>query len=227
MISRLALVALALSVTVPVCSSSILQAPLGARLDSGDSSLFTRAWSAVSSGLPRITNTRVLLADAAPALQQPGPSQEGSQHMRASGTKVLRVHPIKGDGRCLFRAIARSLAHVEGRPLTESYETKDADALRKAAMYVICNEKREAFEQAKVIEGDMKTYCRNMNSPNFFGGEPELFVLAEELRRPIAVYVPQGSGFKAIVEYGAKYGSERPRVRILYNGQNHYDALLD
>jgi len=65
MISRLALVALALSVTVPVCSSSILQAPLGARLDSGDSSLFTRAWSAVSSGLPRITNTRVLLADAA------------------------------------------------------------------------------------------------------------------------------------------------------------------
>ena len=97
----------------------------------------------------------------------------------------------------------------------------------QAAMYVICNEKREAFEQAKVIEGDMKTYCRNMNSPNFFGGEPELFVLAEELRRPIAVYVPQAGGFKAIVEYGAKYARERSRIRILYNGQNHYDALLD
>ena len=54
-----------------------------------------------------------------------------------------------------------------------------------------------------------------------------LALLAEELRRPIAVYVPQGSGFKAIVEYGAKYAKERPRVRILYNGQNHYDALLD
>ena len=141
--------------------------------------------------------------------------------------QVLRVHPIKGDGRCLFRAIAQSLAHVESRPLTEQYQTKDADALRKAAMYVICNEKREAFEQAKVIEGDMNTYCRNMNSPNFYGGEPELFVLAEELRRPIAVYVPQGDGFKAIVEYGAKYARERSRVRILYNGQNHYDALLD
>jgi hypothetical protein len=116
---------------------------------------------------------------------------------------------------------------VENRPLTSEFQTKDADALRKAAMYVICNEKREAFEQAKVIEGDMKTYCRNMNSPNFYGGEPELFVLAEELRRPIAVYVPQGAGFKAIVEYGAKYARERSRVRILYNGQNHYDALLD
>lgn len=141
--------------------------------------------------------------------------------------QVLRVHPIKGDGRCMFRAIAQSLAHVEGRPLTTAFQTKDADALRKAAMYVICNEKRDAFEQAKVIEGDMKQYCRNMNSPNFFGGEPELFVLAEELRRPIAVYVPQGGGFKAIVEYGAKYARERPRIRILYNGQNHYDALLD
>jgi hypothetical protein len=141
--------------------------------------------------------------------------------------QVLRVHAIKGDGRCMFRAIAQSLAHVEGRPLTTAFQTKDADALRKAAMYVICNEKRDAFEQAKVIEGDMNQYCRNMNSPNFFGGEPELFVLAEELRRPIAVYVPQGNGFKAIVEYGAKYAKERPRVRILYNGQNHYDALLD
>ena len=42
--------------------------------------------------------------------------------------------------------------------------------MQQAAMYVICNEKRDAFEQAKVIEGDMKTYCKNMNSPNFFGG---------------------------------------------------------
>lgn len=209
-----------------MCTSSILPASLGARLES-ENSLLQRAWTAVASGLPRVTNSRVLLADAAPVLQQAGPSQEGNQHMRAGATNVLRVHPIKGDGRCLFRAIAQSLAHVESRPLTEQYQTKDADALRKAAMYVICNEKREAFEQAKVIEGDMNTYCRNMNSPNFYGGEPELFVLAEELRRPIAVYVPQGDGFKAIVEYGAKYARERSRVRILYNGQNHYDALLD
>eukprot|EP00960_Hanusia_phi_P057187 763487-Hanusia_phi.AAC.1 len=66
-----------------------------------------------------------------------------------------------------------------------------------------------------------------MKSPNFFGGEPELFVLAEELRRPITVYVPQQGGFKAIVQYGAKYSKERPSIRILYNGSNHYDALLD
>jgi hypothetical protein len=70
---QLALAALALSVTLPMCSSSILQAPLGARLESGaaagDASLLSRACSAitsaVSSGLPRVTNSRVLLADAA------------------------------------------------------------------------------------------------------------------------------------------------------------------
>jgi hypothetical protein len=34
-------------------------------------------------------------------------------------------------------------------------------------------------------------------------------------------------GFKAVVEYGTKYLKERTRVRLLYNGHNHYDALLD
>ena len=65
MILRIALAVVALSVTLPVCSSSVVQAPIGARLESQDSSLLTRAWTAVSSGLPRISNTRVLLADAA------------------------------------------------------------------------------------------------------------------------------------------------------------------
>jgi len=34
--------------------------------------------------------------------------------------------------------VARSLAHVENRPITESYETKDADALRKVCLEYTC-----------------------------------------------------------------------------------------
>jgi hypothetical protein len=64
MVSRLALAVLALSVALPVCTSSILPASLGARLES-ENSLLQRAWTAVASGLPRVTNSRVLLADAA------------------------------------------------------------------------------------------------------------------------------------------------------------------
>jgi hypothetical protein len=64
MVPRLALVVLALSVTLPMCTSSILPASLGARLES-ENSLLQLAWSAVSSGLPRLTHSRILLADAA------------------------------------------------------------------------------------------------------------------------------------------------------------------
>ena len=64
MVSRLVLVVLALSVTLPMCTSSILPASLGARLES-ENSLLQLAWSAVSSGLPRLTHSRILLADAA------------------------------------------------------------------------------------------------------------------------------------------------------------------
>jgi hypothetical protein len=64
MVSRLALAILALSVTLPMCTSSILPASLGARLES-ENSLLQLAWSAVSSGLPRLTHSRILLADAA------------------------------------------------------------------------------------------------------------------------------------------------------------------
>jgi hypothetical protein len=73
----------------------------------------------------------------------------------------------------------------------------------------------------------MGAYCSRMQDPSFFGGEPELFVIAEELQQTITVYVPQQGGFKPIVEYGSRYLKERPRIRILYNGNNHYDALLD
>lgn len=127
----------------------------------------------------------------------------------------------------MFRSISRSLAHVESRPLSEGLETEDADFLRRAAYQVICVDKREAFEKSRVIEGDMGRYCNSMKSSSFYGGEPELFVLAEQLKRPITVYVPQQGGFKAVVEYGSKYQSLRRKVRILYNGSNHYDALLD
>eukprot|EP00287_Rhodomonas_sp_CCMP768_P014588 CAMPEP_0196753504 /NCGR_PEP_ID=MMETSP1091-20130531/90980_1 /TAXON_ID=302021 /ORGANISM="Rhodomonas sp., Strain CCMP768" /LENGTH=238 /DNA_ID=CAMNT_0042101631 /DNA_START=26 /DNA_END=742 /DNA_ORIENTATION=+ len=202
-----------------------LSGPVIGREGFSDAGLLSKAWRAIQgvpkalAQWPKLRNERQSLADAAPALQ--------TQADAAPGSSVLKVYPIKGDGRCMFRAISRSLAHVEKRPLSDKFEEQDADFLRKSAWQVICVDKRDAFEQARVIEGDMRQYCQSMMSHTFYGGEPELFVLAEELRRPITVYVPQQGGFKAVVEYGSKYVKERPRIRILYNGQNHYDALLD
>lgn len=48
----------------------------------------------------------------------------------------LRRVSVKGDGRCLFRAIAKCLAQNEGRSLPEHLEVADADALRREAYRV-------------------------------------------------------------------------------------------
>ena len=76
--------------------------------------------------------------------------------------------------------------------------------------------------------------------PSFWGGEPELLVLAEILRRPIVVYIPAAKVKSAererwpplpIQTYGAdfkvtKKGNPKKPVRLLYNGENHYDVLI-
>lgn len=43
---------------------------------------------------------------------------------------------------------------------------------------------------------------------------------------PITVYMQdKNSGsLKVIAEYGREYGKDNP-IRVLYNGQGHYDAL--
>lgn len=144
---------------------------------------------------------------------------------------ALRIIQTKGDGRCLFRAIAKCLAFRGMRPLTEHLERADADALRMAAYEQICLKRRQEFSKKGIIEGDVSSYCAALRSPEFYAGEAEMFVLAEVLETPIEVYLeqPQRRHFLKIVEYGSKYRSAKPHeqpVRVLYNGTNHYSALF-
>eukprot|EP00871_Galdieria_phlegrea_P004702 jgi/Galph1/5232/GphlegSOOS_G3879.1 len=141
----------------------------------------------------------------------------------------LRRISVKGDGRCLFRAVAKCLAINEGRQLTEQLEVADADALRKEAWKVICVEKRPLFEKSMIIEGNIHNYCRHLLRPDFYGGEPEMLVLSEVFQSPIQVYISDGKGdYRKIVEYGKEFLSKGVKpIRLLYNGVNHYDALTE
>ncbi|EME30282.1 peptidase [Galdieria sulphuraria] len=145
----------------------------------------------------------------------------------------LRKVSVKGDGRCLFRAIAKCLAHNEGRALPERLEVADADALRKEAHKIICIEQREKFEKSMIIEGNLRRYCQELLKPSFYGGEPEIWVLSEVFQVPIQVYLQTENGeYKKIVEYGKSFWNKKEGggvlpIRLLYNGVNHYDALLD
>jgi len=148
-------------------------------------------------------------------------------------SKDVQLVRILGDGRCLFRAIARNLAAIEKRSLSQSSETKDADFLRSAAYQVICIERKKEFASNMIIEGDINAYCASMKSPSFYGGEAEMFVLSDLLQKPIAVFLEVAPGkYQRIVEYGEQYKKKDANghvvvpVRVLYNGYNHYDGLL-
>lgn len=50
----------------------------------------------------------------------------------------LGVRRILGDGKCMFRALARGMARNDGVVLSPEEETRDADMLRLAVRDVLC-----------------------------------------------------------------------------------------
>lgn len=162
-----------------------------------------------------------------PVLAWGAPPSAHGHGQGGGGGGRLRVVRVRGDGRCLYRSIARGLAHAEGRRLTEALEVADADALRGIAHKIMCVDKRKEYEARHVVEGDMRSYCAAMKRPSFFGGEAEILAISEAMNVGIDIYL-KGSGpggLSKIMSYG-EGEKKRKTVRVLYNGSNHYDVIL-
>ncbi|XP_022145505.1 OTU domain-containing protein At3g57810 [Momordica charantia] len=153
------------------------------------------------------------------------------------------VQKVTGDGRCLFRALAKGMASNRGIPLRPFEEKNDADDLRMAVKEVICDngKERRQYEAALIaitVEESLERYCQRIQRPDFWGGESELLVLSKLCKQPIIVYIPEhehaigwrGSSFIPIAEYGAEFkggvGKPKKPVRLLYSSRNHYDLLV-
>ncbi|KAK3278162.1 hypothetical protein CYMTET_13884 [Cymbomonas tetramitiformis] len=149
----------------------------------------------------------------------------------------LRVIRVTGDGKCMFRSLALGLAASRNQSMSSSREETEADQLRMAVFDAMCKstKRRMDFPEAIIAvkaESDFDRYCKRVQKPSFWGGEAELLVLSKMLKQPIGVYLPdkKHGGFRLIQEYGAKFnienGGKRKVIKLLYNGQNHYDLLL-
>lgn len=152
-------------------------------------------------------------------------------HPISASSSPFRVVQVRGDGRCLYRAIAKGLANNEGRRLSESLERADADALREMAFRAVCVDRFNEFAAKQVVEGSLKHYCRRMRVPTFYAGEAEMLALADVLKVPIRVYLISRGELRNIITYGEKYGKRMKTgkgsdVCVLYSNGNHYDALL-
>lgn len=92
--------------------------------------------------------------------------------MREKMGQALRVLKVKGDGRCLFRSIARNLALLSGRNLPERLEKQDADFLREAAYQVRFRAQRLCIKDP---------HCRSLIDPPFFNALPSLYSTVDGL----------------------------------------------
>lgn len=146
---------------------------------------------------------------------------------------TLRRSNVKGDGRCLFRALVRC-RYVAGLRaqgvagsslcrLSEEDEREEADALRLETIGQL-QKYRELLATFFVIEGNFTEYIENMCCPATYGGEPELLVLAKLMHIPIAVYISTSRQYRRIQVYGKQYKGDP--YRILYSDNVHYDSLL-
>ena len=198
-----------------------------------------------SSSVRRILHLKNSVFDLSKAADK-----KSSSKKKKKKSEHFQCVKIKGDGRCMFRALALGLAHLSKHNMTSSEETKEA--MRSSTVFEqMCRdeEKRKGHSEASmsIKYGDpdgIEGYCRRIQKEDFWGGETELLVLAKLIRRPIMVYLPahmaknaaSGSGYVCIQTYGEEYASkmnkktgkvtERAPVRLLYNGQTHYDLLI-
>lgn len=171
-------------------------------------------------GLKRLTRQLVWSLPALPPWLLPAPAHAGGR---------LRVVRVKGDGRCLYRSIARSLASEEERELSQRWETEDADALRGLAYKEMCVTRAAEFAKRNIVEGNLRMYCSQMRNSTFFAGEAEILALSDALKVPISIFMDTGRGaLKSIATYGTKHkkAAKGKTVRVLYNGTNHYNAVV-
>jgi len=162
---------------------------------------------------------------------------------RKRQSEFYQIVRVRGDGKCMFRSLALGLAAISKRNMTSAEEEFEADQLRLAVAESLCRtaEKRKNFSEAVMaisFEHGLETYCRRILDPKFWGGEPEMLVLSRLIKRPIKVYIhahqarnASGNGFVCIQTYGEEFsktkkGVERKAVKLLYNGENHYDLLI-
>ena len=180
-----------------------------------------------TSAAPSTTASRQCLSRPPPRARRACSRKAATASAGPGG--AFEVHPVAGDGRCLFRSVAVAMALRDGdtRP-SPAEETREADRLREAAVDDL-ERRREEVEW--FIEGDFEAYCASMRRARAWGGEPEILSLARVLGVRIEVFVEardsEENGLRSIGAYGDDDHDEdaSTTIAVVFRGAGHYEAL--
>lgn len=140
----------------------------------------------------------------------------------------VQLRYIRGDGNCLFSAIAFGYHLSMGTVLNDNDLAQWAKFYRRKAVASICTPNgRIRPKYAGFVEScQSPTYCKNMAKDGFYGGELEISALSKALRIPIYVYSNTGTP-RLISFYGIDYLPKQP-IYLAYSGptHEHYDVFV-
>lgn len=146
-------------------------------------------------------------------------SDRYAQYQRALLEKGLRVHPVEGDGNCLFRSVSHQI-----------YGDDRYHDLVRARCMDYMEQERDYFEP--YVEGDMNDFLAYINRKRqnaVWGDDPEVQALCELYACAAEIWAYDATtGAKTLRtfhEAGANDGTGGP-MRLSYYGGGHYDSII-
>ncbi|CAM9213380.1 unnamed protein product, partial [Phaeothamnion confervicola] len=145
-------------------------------------------------------------------------SDRYGHYLSALLKRELVIHPVQGDGNCLFRSVSHQI-----------YGDDRHHALVRAKCMDYMESERHYFEP--YVEGGMDGFLRyvDMKRRNaVWGDDPEVQALCEMYNRAAEIWAYDAAeGAKMLRTFHETGGSKRmPPVRLSYYGGGHYDSVV-
>jgi hypothetical protein len=136
------------------------------------------------------------------------------------GMRLLKVTP---DGNCLFSAAAVCIMCTQGENM--DVEDNIRHKALKLRENVVNFMRKYKAEIEPFMTDDFEAYMSLMEKPHTWGGERELFAIANVTERLVHVYTENQGELVKLCEYGDSRASAKQAINLLFNSM-HYDALI-
>ncbi|KJH47792.1 yippee putative zinc-binding protein [Dictyocaulus viviparus] len=148
-------------------------------------------------------------------------------------TRGFEIKVVRGDGSCMFRAVADQIyadegMHYDVRRLCMdymvSYITLYRPLLLKHGYNFFKERNRDHF--APFVTENFSSYVARKRRPGQYGNHVELQAISEMFRRPIEIYEYSENPRNIFYPTRSSLEVEIP-IRLSYHGSSHYNSVVD
>lgn len=140
----------------------------------------------------------------------------------------MRLRKVTPDGNCMFSAATVCVMRMDGEDVDEGNMKEDdvRDKALKLRQNVVKFMRQYKAEIEPFMTDDFEAYMGEMEKPHVWGGERELFAIANVTRRLVHVYTENQGEIVKLCEYGDTGAAAKQAISLLFSSM-HYDALID